>query len=333
MNLFVDSNIYLNFYHFSNDDLEELKKLSELIQREEVTLYVTQQVIDEVNRNRDVKVADAYKKFKTSKLEFSLPQICKQYSEYRAIKKTLVELRKVKSELDEKLDSDISGKTLRADQVIKELFGLAKTIDSREFIDEARQRYHLGNPPGKNNSYGDAVNWESLLSRIRDKEDLFFISDDKDFKSPLGSNVFNSFLLQEWTDKKESRLFYYAQLSEFFMEHHTDIKLRVEEEKNQLINELSQSGSFAYTHGVISKLARFDGFSDTQTKQLVDVLMENPQVHWISGDYDVNSFYRSILHGKERIFEDDLLQQLHSLLGIAKEQESNKGLPDSDLPF
>jgi hypothetical protein len=27
MHLFIDTNIYLAFYHFSSDDLEELKKL------------------------------------------------------------------------------------------------------------------------------------------------------------------------------------------------------------------------------------------------------------------------------------------------------------------
>ena len=36
MNLFVDANIFLDFYHFLNDDLEELRKLVDLIQKGEI---------------------------------------------------------------------------------------------------------------------------------------------------------------------------------------------------------------------------------------------------------------------------------------------------------
>ena len=47
MNIFIDTNVFLSFYHLSNDDLEELKKLIVLIDNKEVTLWLPNQVKDE----------------------------------------------------------------------------------------------------------------------------------------------------------------------------------------------------------------------------------------------------------------------------------------------
>lgn len=49
VSIFIDTNIYLNFYHFSDDELEELKKLSVAIKKKDIKLYITRQVINEFN--------------------------------------------------------------------------------------------------------------------------------------------------------------------------------------------------------------------------------------------------------------------------------------------
>lgn len=61
-NLFIDSNIWLSLYHFSSDDLKQFSKLKELIGTD-IRLYITQQVSDEVRRNREAKLNDAFKSF------------------------------------------------------------------------------------------------------------------------------------------------------------------------------------------------------------------------------------------------------------------------------
>ena len=48
--LFIDSNIWLSIYHFTNDDLEQFKKLKDLINRD-IKLFIPLQVYDEVIRN------------------------------------------------------------------------------------------------------------------------------------------------------------------------------------------------------------------------------------------------------------------------------------------
>ena len=59
MNIFIDTNVYLSFYHLSSDDLEELKKLVVLAREGKVVLLLPEQVIDEFRRNRAAKIADA----------------------------------------------------------------------------------------------------------------------------------------------------------------------------------------------------------------------------------------------------------------------------------
>jgi len=52
LNLFIDTNILLSFYHLTSDDLEELRKLSALLKKREVRLFVPDQVVHEFASRR-----------------------------------------------------------------------------------------------------------------------------------------------------------------------------------------------------------------------------------------------------------------------------------------
>ena len=57
MNLFLDTNIWLGLYHYAPEVLDELSRLSAWIDEGRVTLYLTDQVADEFERNREGQVA------------------------------------------------------------------------------------------------------------------------------------------------------------------------------------------------------------------------------------------------------------------------------------
>ena len=172
MNLFLDSNIWLSFYHMTNDDLEELRKIVVLITQKKLVLYLPEQVINEFRRNRDGKIADAMKRLRDEKLSDQFPQMCKEYTEYQEIRQLIDKYKRLKSRLIEQLTSDYSNKELKADQIIEELFLKAESIVITDELWEcAKRRYDLGNPPGKDGSYGDAVIWESLLLKVPQGED------------------------------------------------------------------------------------------------------------------------------------------------------------------
>lgn len=328
MNLFVDANIFLDFYHFSDDDLNELRKLVDLMTKGKITLVVTTQIIDEVQRNRDNRVADAYNRFKDSKTDISLPQICKSYPEYNKIKASLRELKRLNSDLDSKLTRDIRERTLKADETINQLFGKANLIDCAKYFEQAKSRYDLGNPPGKEGSYGDSLNWTTLIGELNEGDDLFFVSDDKDYKSPLDEYTMNSFLINEWKTKKGSEIFFYTKLSDFFSEHYKDIQLKVEGEKNELIGALANSPNFAYTHSVIANLAAYASFTDEQVRELASIAVTNSQVYSILDDPDLKDFYERLLENKEDVVDSQIWTSIQKRL-----MQSDLAADEEDIPF
>lgn len=320
--LFIDTNILLSFYHFKSDDLEELRKLRVLLSRQEIVLILTHQVAAEFSRNRENKIADAIKHLRDQKLNLQFPQLCKDYKEYQNLREYQKQYEKEHSALLEKIIEDVERHKLKADKIFDELTELAKVVwTSDDILKRARLRMELGNPPGKNGSLGDAINWEILLKTVPNTEDLFFISDDKDYCSPVNADNFSKFLLSEWHEQKQSKIFYYKQLSGFFKEKFPDIKLASELDKDYLIRELSGSNCFSTTRKVIAKLRRYFDFTPTQLNAIVDAAISNSQVYWIISDKDIKQFLSSRISGKEHCIDEINLKKLKEVLAVEDSDE------------
>ncbi len=114
MNLFIDTNVFLTFYHFTQDDLEELQKLSVSIEGSKIILYTTEQVKFEFLKNREARINDSLKKIKNQSLPNQFPQICKDYEEeYKEMWKNIKKYEEQRSEMLIKLQEDIEKKTLK----------------------------------------------------------------------------------------------------------------------------------------------------------------------------------------------------------------------------
>lgn len=210
MIIFIDTNIYLKFYHYSNAELEELRKLIVLIEEGQIHLIIPRQVLNEYHRNRETKIADALKVFREEKLNNSFPVFFKEYEEFDKMRKAIIEYQSNKKQLLDKVTNQIENFSLKADEIINELIQKAGIVEAEEKqINSAKQRFDLGNPPGKNNSYGDALNWEILLQNIEIGNDLYFLSDDKDYFSEIDNSKFNKFLEREWKGLKMSNLYFF----------------------------------------------------------------------------------------------------------------------------
>ena len=315
MNLFIDTNIFLSFYHLSSDDLEELQKLGVLIDQGRLKLYLPDQVIDEFRRNRDNKIADAIKRFRDEKLSDQFPQMCKDYEEYEEMREAIKQFKKAKSQLLDKLTTDISQEKLKADQIIQELFDKADRIEvTEEVVNRARLRYDLGNPPGKKGSYGDAVNWECLLATVGDGQDLYFVAGDQDYCSEIDKEEFSPFLRHEWVNRKESTILFFKRLSAFFKDQFPDIQLAQELERELLIEDLLNSPRFASTRQTLRNLVKYSDFTDTQLNDIVLAAISNNQVYWIIEDRDINRCLRRIIKGNEDRITPENLERLLKLL-------------------
>lgn len=293
INLFIDTNIWLAMFHLSKDDLKELDKLSKLINRE-IRLFISEQVRCEYIRNRDAKIKDALDKFKLPGLQF--PNLVKCYDEYDVLKEKYEELKKEHNKITEKITNDVLNQKTPADFAINNMFNATEIYEcSDKIINKAKTRYDLGNPPGKKNSYGDAVNWEFLLDSVPQNEDLFFISDDKDYCSELSSEQFNTYLEIEWTEQKNSELHFYRSLHDFLSDKYKDYNVILEQNKEQLISDLYESVSFVETHRIISKLSDYSDWSQKNISDMCIAANDNTQINWIIKDADVFSFYKELV--------------------------------------
>lgn len=329
MEVFIDTNVFLSFYHLTSEDLVELEKLVLLIKNKEIRLYLPEQVLDETKRNRANKINDSFDAFKKIKLSLPYPAYCKDYAQYEQMRVAQKQLEEAHSQLIAHIQEDVSKQQLNADKLIEKLFSHALLVKrTPQIILKARERMDLGNPPGKKGSLGDAINWESLLEKVPETFRLFIIADDSDFSSPLNSNKINEFLLDEWKTKKKADLYFYRKISAFFKVFFPDINLKTEEEKDALIERLASSSSFAETHAIIAALSKFTSFAQKQAEDLLNVLLLNNQVRWIGDDDDVRNFYEKIIDNHGYLFLHQFnLDEVQKTIGASDEVLLN------EIPF
>lgn len=76
-----------------------------------------------------------------------------------------------------------------------------------------------------------------------------------------------------------------------------------EREKTDLIIELENSGSFAGTHSVISKLLKISSWTNDQKNDLCEIALRNSQILYILSDPDISRFYKGLLKNMKNLSE------------------------------
>jgi len=268
IHLFIDTNIFLNFYRFSNDQLHKLEELVNLIKSKKVKLYLTEQVVDEFNRNRENAFKETITHISNFTPKLTIPVMCSDMKEMKSIQKFLKSIAIKKEKILERLKREFRYNNLKIDKIMNEIILSASPFELDNIIYErAIRRFNLGNPPGKNNSYGDAVNWEILLEKVPRRKPLYFIGRDGDFISPLDPEQFSNFLNLEWKKKKGSSVKFYRSILEFLKEKNPKSKITTEEVKKEketatpmdpsLLANISNISNFMKTNEELMKSSPF----------------------------------------------------------------------------
>jgi predicted nucleic acid-binding protein len=295
MHVFIDTNILLNFFHYSNDELDALNDVFASHDHGSATVHLTEQVRDEFKRNREAKIKDALKKFTETRFAPQFPSFMKGYEEYGDIRKLSGELKELQKSILEKIAEDVSNHNLVADRLIGEIFETSEIVPvTKKLYEKASMRIALGNPPGKNRSLGDSINWIILMESVPNDEDIHIISEDGDFYSALNEQYAHPFLEEEWKRIKKGSLYCYRTLSAFIEEHFDGVAFSFDKNKEALIDELWKAGSFAATHALIGKLENYSYYSAKEVSRILDAAMENDQFGWIVSDYDVSDFLNRV---------------------------------------
>lgn len=332
IHVFIDTNIFLDFFSFAPDDLEELKKLQVAVSSGEMVLWTTSQVKDEFARNREDQVAKSLKVLReTAPSKQGVPHIGRSLP-------ALDELLRAKKDYGEKLNTleeevlqAYEHEDLAADHALDGLWKLMKVIEADEtIVSKAHRRVECGNPPGKKGSLGDAINWECLLSEGPNDEKLYIVSNDKDFRSSVQEGRMKDVLISEWQSEKDGEVVLYQRLSDFFADIYPRVKLASELERQIRVQALVQSNSFEETHRAVQRLSGEAEFSDAQVDDLFEAATSNSQIRWIASDQDVNSFFRNLFEvygGRLESFELERFNRLYR-----PEDSEGYGMPGG-LPF
>lgn len=307
LHTFIDTNVFLSLYAYTDDNIEELKKIVELIKSNELKLYIPTIVNQEFYRNRDRKIFESLGNLEKFSASLSLPRFVEHHEEAKALRDLLKEVGQKRASLVEKAKAEIIEQKLAADQLFIELRETASIISITDPMDKAaRKRLERGNPPGKEGSLGDRLNWELLLSKVPDDSDIHVVSRDKDFASPLGPEIPNSYLSEEWSTIKKGRMYLYSGLKSFIKLHFPDIALASDVEKKLAIKALVESGSWQQTHTAIAQLSSFlADFTGDEAKELFDAITANPEIHVIASDSDVEAFYFSLLQAHKDVLSSE----------------------------
>jgi hypothetical protein len=300
INLFLDANILLSFYKLSNSDIEQLKQLNKEVKDGNIRLFVNDQLVSEVERNREANIEDTFKSFKGNTFKCQVPSYIKPLKDFEELQTHLKKANEVHSGLVATVNKLIEDHELDADKVISELLNESTVVKTKnKQYKAALKRFHAGRPPGKKKvTLGDEINWEFLLKAVPETEDLHLVSRDGDFSSPRDSKRINASLSKEWNEKKKSKIHFYYELNDFFKDHIPKIRLASQAKLDALISSLMEAGSYAKTHSIIANFPQLPDFTDKQILDLKEVFECNSQVSDVRGDPDVKPIYETV---KERL--------------------------------
>lgn len=313
IHLFIDTNIFLNFYKFSKDQLNKLEELVSLIKAKKVKLYLTEQILDEFNRNREKSFKFTIDHIDNFSTKFTQPIMCVGMKEMKSIHKLLVNVEKNKKKILIRLGKQFRNNKLHIDKIMSELLSISNSIEvTTDIYERAVRRYNRGNPPGKDKSYGDAINWEIILEHIPRRQPLYFIGNDGDFISPLNNNEFSDFLNIEWKRKKGSSVKFYSSILEFLKDKNPKSKVTSEEVKKEkaitnettnllansnltnLINQANLIDHSKFTNQIYTHKDLFDSMGIFRTQLDPSIVEAATQIRSVIDSLNLPNYYKGI---------------------------------------
>lgn len=209
--IFIDANIYLEFY---NSNRPEFKKLLKSLVELKKEILVTTQIVDEVHRNK-LTVFNTSVSNTLSNVSYKAVVLP---SHLDAVDSTLIKSwNEQRKDIERQADLNIANLKAMYSDLFKAISNSSDSISeeldkifkyAKHYTDDlyalAIVRKQLGNPPGKpKDSMGDQLSWETLLSGINSStKEIIIITRDTDYYTLYNDNCFlNAQLSKELTGK------------------------------------------------------------------------------------------------------------------------------------
>ena len=306
MYLFIDTNIFLSFYKFGNDSLDTLSKVRDHLANGHYELIVTSQLRDEFHRKRRQVINEGLTEFKKSSIGQKVLRLGERLPRYESLKAALRTAAEVKASLIKDIRVIADTGKFPADDIIDDIFSRTKIVKiTKDDVDVAIRRMGVGNPPGKNKSLGDAINWEAMLKMAAGSGlDLHIVSDDGDFSDPLDPEQIHEFLRIEYETKDQDSEVYSSKLRlhktlERFLASVGGKIAEIEKEyydlaisRAQKIEDLCDARTFHQVLQAVDALSEEQEFTLEEVRTMIRALIDNDQIRGVVHERQVRDFSR-----------------------------------------
>jgi hypothetical protein len=208
--ILIDANIYLRLY-----ESRQVQKLANALLDVRSQIYVTQQIVDEVTRNRLRCVRDSFDNGLRAMTQMAVPdfEILRDSIDETQIAQVLSDAKKLADDAKKKkeLITDAAFKALErvaagTDALTRQLAPLFENPKkpTHEEMERARLRRELGNPPGKpDDPLGDQITWEQFIAQLGGAADVWIVSNDFDYSVTFeGRSFLNARLSEDLRGRK-----------------------------------------------------------------------------------------------------------------------------------
>lgn len=249
--IFIDTNIYLDFYRIRRSDIS--MSYLKLIDKNKKHIITGSQIEMEFKKNRQKVIVESLKKFKTPEWSnLSAPALLAESKAMQQIEKKKKEIGTQQKKVNEKIEKMLNNPS-RNDPVFITLNRLFR-YKSKTNLDRgkkirftirklARQRFILGYPPRKNDdiSIGDAVNWEWVIHCAKNSsKDIIIVTRDYDFGAIVkGESYLNDWLILEFKERvsHKRKIFLTDKLSAAFKAIKLPVSKEMEKAEKTVISE------------------------------------------------------------------------------------------------
>lgn len=245
--LFIDTNIWLDFYRAKNETgLQLLERTEQVANR----IIVTFQLESEFKKNRQAAIVDGMGALKEPS-QLSRPGIFSNVKATQVIDRHLGEAEKRVKKLRERLIKALENPAQNdpvyrvCQRVFQKTDDLALTrndVTRRIVRRAAMRRFMHGCPPRKagDTSYGDAFNWEWMIRcAAKKRAGLVIVSRDSDYGVTIGKKSYiNDELRHEFSDRvsQSRKLVLYTRLSEALKSFDVPVSKKEEEVEKDLVS-------------------------------------------------------------------------------------------------
>ncbi len=269
--IFIDTNIFLDFYRIQNANTS-LKYIEEILKHLD-KIIVTSQVEMEYKKNRQKVISDTLMEYnKSIPNSVAPPLIVQDYKSTKALPDKIKSIIKSREQITKRLekiiqspDSDKVYVSLNKLFKFKSIINLDRDNTQRFRIRKlAYKRFILGYPPRKStdNSIGDAVNWEWIVDcSIKTSKHIIIVTRDTDFGLRLNKELLLSdWLRQEFKERvsRTRKIIITDKLAKAFELVKIPVTKEMKDEEENLLNEDSpisqidllhdKSGLFRFSH-------------------------------------------------------------------------------------